>query len=226
MPLADPSTSFEASVRHLFRHFDDPKALKRNPLVKAFFSVALWDGDGRSHANPLERIHSLVLTATAHYRDADVYSGNGRRAYRQYFILTRYYFQKTPEREIAAALGISMRQYYRERTEICRRVGNYLRRYEEPGTPRITATVEQAELWMREAAARAEAGDLAGALEEYQVIAHTAEKQLEEAAQIKLRASISAAIIMLETDSEQSNELERGAEHVPPDESAAGTPPP
>jgi len=40
MPYADPASSFESAVRHLFRHWADAGALRKNPLVRKAFADA------------------------------------------------------------------------------------------------------------------------------------------------------------------------------------------
>jgi hypothetical protein len=124
VPRANPSDSFDCAVRHLFRHFDDPLLLRRNPLVSHLF------GAGRisytQQQEGLRELWRLVRSAVEHCRSVDTTDRNEERADRQMTLFQRYYFEKLPQQRVARDLGISLRQFYRERAEICRRIAVFI----------------------------------------------------------------------------------------------------
>lgn len=125
--LSSDSTSFNVAAKHLFRHLHEPRALRRNPLVRHFFESPAIDGLGRVRERAvLDRIHDLVRQGAEHCRGADLMAGKDESALRQYAIVTLQCLEQRPIREIAAALGISYQYCYRERAKICRRVARYI----------------------------------------------------------------------------------------------------
>lgn len=124
--LHNPRT-FNAAVKHLFRHFQDPKRLETNPIVSHLFRMPT-DGS-RIPINATQRLsklHVLVREAAECCRDDDLAAGKALRANRQFAVLTLQYFDAIPIDQIAKRLGISIKHCYRERAEICRRIALYL----------------------------------------------------------------------------------------------------
>lgn len=128
MGNTDSGNSFELAVKHLFRHLHDPRILRKNPLVAHFFKEVPLDGltRAREDRTALAEIHDRVRRAAKHCYDSDVSAGKAERTFRQHEIITRQCLDRRPIREVAQALGISIGQCYRERSAICRRVGQYL----------------------------------------------------------------------------------------------------
>jgi hypothetical protein len=127
MALADPNASFEVAVRHVFRHLREPAQLRRNPLSRRFFER------GRSQRpSVLDDRHSCIWlmsaieTAAGECENVDLDQGLKEQAHRQRTIVKRTYFDHEPIPIIAADLGISVRQYYRERRAIVTRIGRRL----------------------------------------------------------------------------------------------------
>src|SRR5580704_7013541 len=111
MPYADPSRSFESAVRHLFRHWADARALRRNPLVRK----ALGSDARLKDPELVAAVRRRVLRVAARA------GGNERHA----AIATAIFAPERPE-ATAKRLGLSLRQYYRERSEACRIVASIL----------------------------------------------------------------------------------------------------
>jgi hypothetical protein len=134
VPLANPSASFDVAVRHLFRHLGEPDRLRRNPLVRRFFE----DGSGRvtrtREKTALATIARVVQEGAERARSHDMDANQGERAYRQYTIVRRTYFERAPAERIASDLGLSTRQYYRERAAICARIARYVEAYDDRPT--------------------------------------------------------------------------------------------
>ena len=124
----DSSASLKVAVKHLFRHLHDPRALRKNALVRRYFQeVALGSlGSVNDDRRALAKIHEQIRRGAEYCRDNDVASGNVGRALRQHAIILRQCLGKRPIREVAAELGISYYHCYRERAAICRRVAEYI----------------------------------------------------------------------------------------------------
>lgn len=133
-------------VQHLLRHIDDAHGLRSNAIVGHLFVT-----QGR-HVHPLAdqavlaRIRA-VITGVANM----LQSGNGARraatARRQYAIITRCDLGGELHKIVAAELGLSERQFYRERQRACERLGEMLVR--ELSAPERPSTSVPTEFSMR-----------------------------------------------------------------------------
>lgn len=107
-----------SAVQHVLRHLDNPKELRNNPLLVNETIESLR-----------ARIHGICETmrweATFHPRDSSLV--------RQIEILRRCDLQREPHAAVAADLGISRRQFYRERSAIVHRVVDHFRRDAQSG---------------------------------------------------------------------------------------------
>jgi tetratricopeptide (TPR) repeat protein len=169
MPLVDPNASFDVAARHLFRHLTDSKQLRRNPLVRRFFEGG---AAGRfTHANEratLALIRDLVVRGGEQYGSSEV-AGSVQReaAYRRHTIVTEHCLEGRPLESVAAELGISMRQCYRERVEAMHRIAEYVGSYEDRPKTDVESILSEFRLRMDRAACRAEVGDVDQALRDY-----------------------------------------------------------
>lgn len=174
MPRANPRDSFDVAVRHLFHHLDDAGALRHNPLVSRLFEAP--DGARARIADvraTVELVQRLIWDSARHCCDADLADQQNERAFRQSSILRGCYSEKKSMPEIAEQLGISIRQCYRERAEICRRVAGLVVAY-EPARSIVRRTISELGFEMEQAAASAEAGHLPLAIESYGRISRSA----------------------------------------------------
>lgn len=120
------------------------------------------------------RVRETVQAASEHYRDADIAEDQKERAHRQFTLIQRCYLQRQPQHEVAAALGISMRQFYRERADACQRIAQFMQAQESnPALVRVHVLSEIA-FTMDSAAASAEAGDYERAIGIYSDVAQNA----------------------------------------------------
>lgn len=136
MPHADPEKAFDVAARHLFRHLRDPRALRRNPLVRAYFSRASGSKDDDACA---DRIRARILQEAARCRCEDVGAGFAGQAKRHAAIVIDICAGK-PTIRTAARLRLSRRQYYRDRKSICTRVARALLPLREQNAPQIEIT--------------------------------------------------------------------------------------
>lgn len=122
MPNANPDRSFQSASRHLFRHINDVDALRSNPLLNTFFHR--FRGKRDDEAILLE-LHSKISSLARSAVRAETFKGTKARAGREEQIVAALCagerWQDTADR-----LGLSERQYYRERHAICERVSRRL----------------------------------------------------------------------------------------------------
>ena len=165
MPRANPGASFEAAVRHLFRHLADAKELKRNPLVEPFFGKQAHIGK-LQQGNALSLIRAGIQAAAKHYLGA---AGPEERE-RARMQLTILYggLQGRSVKELANQLGISLRQCYRERSLIHRYVADFLRRANFQCIEPIVHIASAFEIKMQRASARIANGDYRLAMRQYE----------------------------------------------------------
>lgn len=140
----DSSPSFNAAVKHFFRHLHDAHALLKNPVVRHLFKGASPGAASiQDQRATLMRIHQLVRQGAKDCYDADVARGEGHRAFRQLTIVTRQCLERRPIKEVAAALGISHQSCYRERADICRRVASYVFEHADPPVLEYLAELDE-----------------------------------------------------------------------------------
>ena len=168
MPRANPNASFKAAAKHLSRHLHDAAALRHNPLARAFF--------GDDDRSALASLHHLFRTAAERCRDADLEAGKGERARRQFAIAVEDCLERKPPATLAAALGISGAQYYRDRADVCLRICAYIR---DRGGRRLEATFERFDdcrFGIGQASSLAEIGEVSRAIQEYERLLGAAPK--------------------------------------------------
>jgi tetratricopeptide (TPR) repeat protein len=119
------------AVAHLLRHLHDASALRTNPIARTYFVAA--DGNKpiptQERAHALRRIQELVAVAVDKLLSHE--KGDERAAIhasRQHAIVRRCDLQRESHAAVAADLGISRRQFYRERKRACARLADYLER--------------------------------------------------------------------------------------------------
>jgi len=115
MPGPRREMSRSEAFAHLLRHLDDPSALRANPLAAHFFS----SGESRARLpaaerEALDRVRKLVRAAAEALREGN-HEGNHFHAERQHAILIRCDLGHELHAKVAADLGLSMSQFYRER---------------------------------------------------------------------------------------------------------------
>lgn len=133
MPNVRRPETFNAAVKHLFRHLHDSRRLQSNPIVGHLFG-ARADISEFTHGarETLSKLQVLVREAAELCRDEGIAAGKNQQAQRQFAILTLHYFGGVPLDQIARHLGISTKHCYRERADICRRIGLRLYRISQP----------------------------------------------------------------------------------------------
>lgn len=121
---AHSEQSFKRAVRHLFRHLEDARALRKNPLTRRNFVPAVYGGRVRDDV-ALTAIHSQILQAGYVCHSEDVMAGLTWRAARHLEILKGLCSRQSAA-DIARTLGISIPQYYRDRRSICLRAARVI----------------------------------------------------------------------------------------------------
>jgi tetratricopeptide (TPR) repeat protein len=169
MPLVDPNVSFDVAARHLFRHLTDARQLSRNPLVRRFFG-----GDEPERFTQAKERAAVTLVRELVVRAAERYWGSTpespapkEAAYRRHAIVMSHCLEGRPLGEVAAQLGISLRQCYRERSDATHRIAEYVGSYEDRPKPDVRPLLDAFNLRMDRAACRADVGDVDQALRDY-----------------------------------------------------------
>jgi tetratricopeptide (TPR) repeat protein len=177
MPLADPTVNFEVAARHLARHLNEPSRLRANPLVRRFFETQ--GGAGRNRASDeaaAATIRSVVEQRAARYSHKDVASVIGPEvARRRYAIATAHLLGAKPLRDVADALGISMRQGYRERLAVINDVATHVGAYDVSPPCAAQFVISEARALMKRADCYVDLGDLDRALWCYDEIIRSGE---------------------------------------------------
>ncbi len=116
----------EAAAQHVLRHLGDPAALRQNSLVAPLFGGA--DGALRP-ASALTTLEDLIRRCAERLRSDETGSDEQReRRGRQHQILVRCDLGSEPHEQVASELGLSRRQFYRERKEAASYLAAFLER--------------------------------------------------------------------------------------------------
>ncbi len=118
------------AARRLFRDLDDETALRENPLVAAYA--------GEAH----DRLRARILRAVESLDPGLAATTPSERRFRLYQILVRCDLIGQSHKEVAAALGISRRQFYVDRREAFLLVADALER--TPLAPQIDSVSRDA----------------------------------------------------------------------------------
>lgn len=102
-----------SACKHLLRHLWDAKALHGNALAEAFLL------DSR---RSLSDLRATVMTICEELTKANSGAADDDRLTRRRQIVIRCDLGRQPHAHVARDLGLSMRQFYRERSEICEQV--------------------------------------------------------------------------------------------------------
>ncbi|MBV8725780.1 MAG: hypothetical protein JO078_01600 [Candidatus Eremiobacteraeota bacterium] len=121
---AQPAKSWDAAWRHLFRHIDEPKELRRNPIARDFLRGAAHADDCDERA--VRIIRNFIVETLGDEELSLLSLGNAERARRRRAIVEQHILAHRPARTIAGELHISRMQLYRERRAICERLARAL----------------------------------------------------------------------------------------------------
>jgi hypothetical protein len=152
---ASPVSSPEQAARHLFRHLHDLGALRRNPLATPFL-------DRRGDVSLL--LDTVARLAQACRDDPKLYKRQDQ-AERAYTIFMRTVVRREPWTRVADDVGLSRRQFTRDKANFCRHVSVRLAD-QIGGLGNYVISVVDTDLAAESAAAHvyAERGDVRGAL--------------------------------------------------------------
>ena len=116
---ADPVA---VAAQHVLRHLHDPVALARNPLVVSLLQHP--DGMTKTGGDAATRVQALVRSCADAIRTQS--GGAAERRERQYQILVRCDIDRESHEIVARDLGLSRRQFYRERNAAARSLAQFL----------------------------------------------------------------------------------------------------
>lgn len=117
-----------ASVRRLLRRLNDPDELRTNTVVSRYFGDAERAAVSRGlfERTIVARIRAAVVTAVEGLKEP--HAGAQSRSARQRAIVSRCDLRGEKHETVARALGISRREFYRERRRAFERLGSALER--------------------------------------------------------------------------------------------------
>lgn len=165
--LLDP-TAFDRAVRHLFRHLQDPSSLRTNPIAQHFFGDLLGGGLGAARAvTGLTELRAAILEGAEIVRKANIAVGKHELAHRQYSIIKRLYLDKESISNIMQDLGISRRQFYRDRQHVCNRIASFILERRVMRSAHTSPQLDIYDFKVSMARAATDCGDLTRAAEIY-----------------------------------------------------------
>lgn len=129
LPGDDGVAKRDDAVTHLLRHLHDPSALCKNPIVASYFvaTSAQEPVSMQERAQALRRVLELVAASADKLLEHN--AGDQRAAIhasRQHAIVRRCDLQRETHATVAADLGLSRREFYRERKRARVRLTEYL----------------------------------------------------------------------------------------------------
>ena len=161
----------------MFRYLNNPPRLKQNPLVRHFFEGTPKAPETSVQARDraaLELIHRLVREGAERCRDDDLAASRHKQATSGYAIVLLNCLQGQPIKSVAAKLGISPPQCYRERADLCRRIAKYIQHYADTSTSGIVSVLDEFRSRMYRATIRFDIGDFDGAIHDYDYLIRSA----------------------------------------------------
>ena len=114
---ARPEGSWESACRHFFRHVDEPRELRRNPIAAPFFLPNVTD------RSVVDSVRQAILAALEQYELDAFTRGRYEDARRRRAVISSHILERLPATFVAAKLSVSRRQFYRERRAICTWIG-------------------------------------------------------------------------------------------------------
>lgn len=181
MARCDPARSDYCASRHLLRHLENARELRRNPL--AFAGSERRDGDIAQRVT--ERAWRALRSLEAQSRLEDVRQGARHAA-----ILLRVDVERHRPGVVASDLGLSMRQFYRERAAAHAR---FVRAYRAVSPGRAEPNERTAERLLVRAGGLADSGETASARAIFEDVASRAGAPLRCDALVRLAEADAAA---------------------------------
>lgn len=116
-----PASQRVREIQNLLRHVDDAQALRKNGIVAHLFAAR----SAREDRAAVDRVRAALMVAAKMLQNGC--SGRASRiARRQYEIIMRCDLGSELHRVVARDLGLSLRQFYRERHAACERLADLL----------------------------------------------------------------------------------------------------
>jgi hypothetical protein len=163
MPRSDSPGFLRANALHLFSRLRNPAALRLNPLVANVF----YEGEDAAlterGAAAVVEIRKRILRAAEVNRKLDIATRDQPRGERQYTIVVRCELNREPRKVVAQDLGISTRQFSRERHQARLRIAKLL---EEWNTQSVSTVVDLEGATLAHAIVLDELGDSSDAVVE------------------------------------------------------------
>ncbi|HTU81280.1 MAG TPA: hypothetical protein VMF61_04070 [Candidatus Acidoferrales bacterium] len=199
------------AVEHLFRHLHDPEGLRCNPLVGPFFGTS--DTRAQNDLATVGYIHCLIRRAAQFHRDTFSRGAHREKSIRQCAIVMESCAEKKSPQAIANSLGISLAQFFSERSEIFSLIAEQIQ-FVASRLLHAHLHLDDVDRRLERAAQQADGGDSEGAIRAYEEIARGAEKLIERAALVQAQASVEAMAIILRSKNRPQDENDRRQEQA------------
>jgi tetratricopeptide (TPR) repeat protein len=187
---ADPKAGFDVAVRHLFRHLDNARELRRNPLVSKLFEQSDVPSTRSRDLTAVAQVRRLVVEAVERCYAANSSTLDAERRRRQSVIFRRCVLERNPLDSVAAELGISKRLLYSERANICERIARYIQKQDLLERASALRMLDRLAFQFERAAAQVEAGEYDLAVRNYNGILETASTPSQKIEALCKRAEI------------------------------------
>lgn len=114
-------------VAHLLRHLHNGAVLRANPIIERCLELGAADGNGTHDGRPtiVARAQAMLRAALEQAFAAPKDEQAVERFRRQRAIIERCDIQRELRARVAADLGVSRREFYRERKRACERLAQY-----------------------------------------------------------------------------------------------------
>jgi hypothetical protein len=101
-------TTFDAAVRHLFRHIDDLEGLRNNPIVSDVLSSWNVEHSARAEQRALPRLRTLVFETAERLLDKKKADTNSKRLRLQRDIIRLHFREGRSIQEVSEIVGYSL----------------------------------------------------------------------------------------------------------------------
>ncbi len=169
MPRANPGSSFDVAVRHLFRHLHEPTELRRNPLVSRYFATDSRHGNHLHDAAAAAQVRELIAESVKRFKPGDAPTAAREHRCRQETIIARRLEGASPK-QIASELRVSKSEFYRQYRQASVRVACRIQTWEDIARTSLFCTPDTPDFALERARGAAEAGDYDGAIRSYDAL--------------------------------------------------------
>jgi tetratricopeptide (TPR) repeat protein len=136
---ANPKKSWEAACRHFFRHVNDLRELRRNPIFQALALDESQDDGIVAERLILDAVKRRIVDALAAVTRTFAGGRDVERAQRYRAIVEKHIFAGTRAELVAYELHLSKREFYRQKHAACHSIATAMKDSASPRTSQGTS---------------------------------------------------------------------------------------